>query len=170
MQERKTAAFAVLLIAFSLLACGCSGESKRGKAVLNEQEKAAVREQLAEMKNAVEVISYVREDCPPCEEVMSLFDEVAGIQEKVIHKSYRLDKDNSPAGTSNISLVPATVIQKDKDIGLRFYGVPHEGEFFMLIEAIQRLSTGSPIVSATGLAALLDLRVPINIKIFVSPA
>lgn len=167
--KKSTIFIFILTSMFSILILGCVPGKDRTPSGLGQKEREIVQKQLLDLQNSVEVISFIENDCSTCPQALAFYDEIAIIQNKVTHKSVSLDKNAEDARAYNISRAPAVVIQKGKDLGIRFYGIPSGHEFSTFIETIKRVSEHNPNVSATGVAALLALKVPINIKIFVTP-
>ena len=70
-----------------------------------------------------------------------------------------------------IDKIPALVPLdgRDKDRGIRFYGIPAGYEFTTVIEDILDLSRGGTHLSAATKAELAGLKNDVTIKVFVTP-
>ncbi len=167
---RKKALRGLLLAVTALLgAWGCRSEHEGGK-VLTGKEEQLVREKLGGLSGNVELVSFTAEGNRGGYRVARMGDEIAVLQAKVVHQRRDFNMDADAARAYNIRGVPALVIKKAKDYRLRFYGYPGGYEFPVVIDTIARLDRGKPNLSASGTAALAALRVPVSIKIFVTPS
>jgi thiol-disulfide isomerase/thioredoxin len=157
------------LVLFLVVSCGPRGESDVPLSVLTEREKSFVRENLANMKNEVELISFTGSECPTCNKAEVIYDEIADQAGKVMRQRFRLDSSPAEAEEYGVSRVPAAVLKKGDRANIKFFGLPGGYEFEPFVEGIRSLSEGKPKLSPATVAGLSGLSVPVNIKIFVTP-
>jgi hypothetical protein len=160
-------------MAATLLSAGCrpaerAGEST-GKPVLGEKEIAFATQKLATMRNGVELLSFAPGKIGTTEEEV-FFDQLAAVQPKITRTSRSLEGDAAMARELGISGAPSVIIKRGDNTRLRYFGMPSGYEFAAFLEAVERLSADQPAITAKGAAALADLRVPVNIKVFVTPS
>lgn len=155
-----------LLLSFA----GCRPSREEMPPALTQKEKDLVRDTLSGMQQQVDLVSFSSPAVSGSGPAVYLYDEIAALQKKIVRESYTLEKDGEKARAYGVSMVPAAILKRGTITGLRFLGTPSGFEFPVFIETISRLSTGKPDVSAAGIAALSRLKVPIEIKIFVTPS
>ena len=63
----------------------------------------------------------------------------------------------------------ATVIQAEKDSGIRFYGIPSGYEFTSLLEDIIDVSKGDSGLSEASKALVKEIKQPVHLQVFVTP-
>jgi alkyl hydroperoxide reductase subunit AhpF len=166
-RERFTALVLGASLFCAMTACGPKSSTPyRG---LGEKDRNQVKEQLANMRDPVELVSFTGNDAAG-RQAAGLYDEISALQPKVSRKAYTLEGNRAEARELGISLAPAVVIRKGTLTGLRFYGVPEGYEFPAFLEAIDRLSRDAPALSARTVGTLADLRVPIDFKVFTTPS
>jgi hypothetical protein len=161
------------LMAAALLAAGCRPGEKSGgatgKPVLGEKELAFASQKLASMRDRVELLSFAPGKVGATDEEI-FFDQLAALQPKITRTSRSLETDAAVARDLGIAGAPSVIIKGGDNTRLRYFGMPSGYEFTVFLETIERVSANQPAVTAKGAAALADLRVPVNIKIFVTPS
>jgi len=154
-----------------------TNDTKGGKTMgfLSDKDASTVRERFAkEMVNGVTISVFVQDkqvpgDCDYCDDTALLLEEIAGLTDKIKLKYYKYPTDIEAVAKYGIDMVPAIVLEQDRDLGIRFYGIPAGYEFITLLEGIIDVSRGEPQLSAGILAQLDQVREDVVIKVFVTP-
>jgi glutaredoxin-like protein len=139
-------------------------------ALLNESIRQELETRLTTLSNPVRLINFTQTlECQFCGETRSLLEEVASTSDKITLDVYNFQTDKEQVSKYAIDKIPATVVEGDRDYGIRFYGIPSGYEFSALIDAIERVSerdSGLDDETREKLAALSD---PVYIQVFVTP-
>ncbi|HJS58832.1 MAG TPA: hypothetical protein VKA01_12085 [Vicinamibacteria bacterium] len=107
---------------------------------------------------------------PESENVKRLVEEVAALDPKLSVEpvNFVLDKDRVLA--LGFTRTPAiAVLGKDKDHGIRLYGMPSGYEFGTLIDAILLVSRGDSGLGDDTKAALQAIERPVHVQVFSTP-
>lgn len=78
---------------------------------------------------------------------------------------YNFTADRDVANRYEIDNVPGFLLVGKKNCGVKYYGVPSDFEFRMLMEEIVRVSSGRSGLSSETIGVLQDLSVPIHIEV-----
>ncbi len=161
------------MLAIAVLLAGCGPGKKTGTStgapVLGKKELTFVAEKLATMRDRVELVSFAPTAVGTTNEE-TFFDQLAAAQPKITRTSYSLVGDAATARDLGLSMAPGVILKQGDNTRLRYFGMPSGYEFGVFLEAIERLSSNAPAISAAGVAALAGLRVPVTVKIFVTPS
>lgn len=144
--------------------------------MLEEKIKEQVREMFKELKDPVKLIVFTQDssitlpgrECETCKDNRLLMEEVAGLSDKISIEVYDFMKDKSKVEEYNIDKIPATVVQADKDAGIRIYGLPAGYEFPTLLSAIKTVSTADAGLSDRSKDKIGTLTKPVHIQVFVT--
>ena len=138
--------------------------------LLSEEDKREVQARLVDLKGQVKLIMFTQElECQYCRETQALLEDVASLSDKISLEVYNFVLDKEKAEQYGVDKIPATVVEGEKDYGIRFYGVPSGYEFSSLVEAIKIVSTGESGLTAQTKEALARIDKPIHIQVFVTP-
>ena len=139
-------------------------------ALIKEKERKQLDVIMSVLKNDVKIINFSQEfECAICKMTRELFEEVAGLSDKISMEVRDFVKDAELVRQYNIDKIPATVLVGDRDYGIRFYGVPAGYEFTTLIEDILLISSGNSGLSADVLAELAKVDQPVHIQVMIYP-
>jgi glutaredoxin-like protein len=139
-------------------------------ALLNEEVKEQVRQQLADLAGPVRMMMFTQDfECQYCAETRQLVEEVGELSEQVAVEVYDFVEDKDRADELGVDKIPAVAVIGEEDYGIRFYGIPSGYEFTSLLEAIQTAAAGKPDLSEDTLGALSELSEPVHIQVFVTP-
>ena len=138
--------------------------------LLTKEIKAQVRQALADLTTAVQLIVFTQTlECPFCRETRELLEDIAGLSDHISVQVYNFVNDVQQAEKYGIDKIPALVILGEKDYGIRFYGIPAGYEFTSLIHAIRLVGgVGSQLDQAT-IDELQALSEPVHLQVFVTP-
>jgi glutaredoxin-like protein len=151
--------------------------------ILNKEVVEATRKKFdEELKEKVTIILFTQEpsrlvvpdhlkgqECVFCKETRELLKEVSALSDKIELVVYDFSGDKDKAAEYGIDKIPATIIQGQKDYGLRFFGIPSGYEYASLIEAILDVSKGKTGLSQKTLEALKTIDKDVHIQVFVTP-
>lgn len=145
-------------------------------AVLNEEVKVEVKKILDGLKDSVKLVVFTRDDtitipgqeCPTCKDNEALIQEVASLSEKITMEVYDFVKDKEKVKAYGIERIPVTLVQAEKDFGVRFYGIPAGHEFATLLNAIKIVAESGSDLSAKTIEKLKAISKPVHIQVFVT--
>jgi glutaredoxin-like protein len=140
-------------------------------ALLNEEVKQEVRQQLADLESPVRLVMFTQEfECQFCAETRQLVEEVAEQSDQLKAEIYDFVEDQELAEEYGIDKIPAVaVLSNEEDYGIRFYGIPSGYEFTSLLEAIRRVASGDHGLTEETERFLSQLDEPIQMQVFVTP-
>jgi glutaredoxin-like protein len=138
--------------------------------ILQERDIAAVSAQLSELEKPVKLINFTQEfECQYCRETRWLLEDVSSLSGKLSLEVYNFQLDKEKVAQYKIDKIPATVVEGEKDYGIRFYGVPAGYEFAMLLEDILAISKGSSGLPQYDIERLRAVNQTLHIQVFVTP-
>lgn len=152
--------------------------------LLKEQDRHALRDEFAEMTARVRLLFFTQAlDCETCEITGQILDEVAPLGEKIELVKYNYAIDREKVMQYGIARIPAIAIVRveeepnangetqlrERDYGIRFYGVPAGYEFMSLVGSILDVSFGDSQLSPESRALLAQLTEPTHFQVFTTP-
>lgn len=139
-------------------------------ALLNEQVKEQVKQQLDGLASPVRLVMFTQEfECQYCAETRQLVQEVASLSDQLEAEIYDFVADEQLAEEYGIDKIPAIAVVGEQDHGIRFYGIPSGYEFTSLLEAIQAVARNKPELNDATQAYLAELNEPVHMQVFVTP-
>lgn len=144
--------------------------------LLDDKVKKEVAEAFKNLKNPVKLIVFTRDDsiavpgvdCHTCRDNQLLIDEIAQLSDKITVQYYDFLKDTGPVSEYDVTRIPLTIVQGDKDFGIRLYGIPAGHEFATLLNAIQIVSSVESGLSEETKEKLKKVSKPVHIQVFVT--
>ena len=139
--------------------------------LMTDEVASQLKEEFAQLVGPVRlaVFSQALAD-PESEQVRRLIEELAAIDPRLVVESYNFVLDKEKVEALGIARIPAiAVMGKDKDYGIRFYGLPSGYEFGTLVEAILDVSRGDSGLAEETRAALQELARPVHLQVFSTP-
>jgi glutaredoxin-like protein len=137
---------------------------------IQDKDRTVVKTRFEELDHPVKLINFTQElECMYCAETRKLMEEVTELSDKISLEVYNFVNDKEQVNRYSIDKIPATVIEGDKDYGIRFFGVPSGFEFGTLIESIVMASKGDSGLKPETRAALALLAEPVHLQVFVTP-
>lgn len=137
--------------------------------LLKEEQQSKLRERFKELDGNVKLVVFTQEmECRYCEETRQLMEDLAGLSDKISVEVYDFVSDTDKVEKHKIDKIPATVIEGEKDYGIRFYGIPAGYEFVSLTNTIMAVSRGESGLSEETKAALKKLKDPVHLQVFVT--
>lgn len=144
--------------------------------VLEEKVKEQVKDVVKDLKGTVKLIIFTQEglikipgrECPTCKDNQLLMEEVASLSDKISVEVYDFIKDKDKVEHYKIDKIPATIVESEKDYGIRLYGMPVGYEFSALLNAIKIVSSNNSELSDKTKEKLKTLLKPAHIQVFVT--
>lgn len=143
----------------------------------DEQVTADIKERFAEMVHPVKLVVFSQAlQYPESEEVKRLIEELATLDPRlsVESKNFVIDKDAAEA--LKVHHIPGVAILRagtdgapDIDYGVRFFGLPMQYDFGVLIEGIVDVSKGDAGLDPATREALETLDKPVHLQVFTTP-
>lgn len=138
--------------------------------MLQEREKKLVAEVFKELKNPLKLINFTQElECQFCRETRQLLTEVAGLSDKVSLEVYNFQLDRQKVEEYQVDKIPATVIEGERDYGIRYYGAPVGYEFATLLTDIADVSKGESNLKPETKEALKKIDQKVHLQVFATP-
>lgn len=139
-------------------------------ALLDDSVRDEVTKRFAELTKPVKIINFTQTiECNYCGETRQIMEELAALSDKISLEVYNFVEDKNKARAYGIDKIPATIIQGEKDAGIRFYGIPSGYEFVTLLDDIAMVSKGESGLSEASKEQLATLMSPIHIQVFITP-
>lgn len=137
--------------------------------IINEEQREQLQERFKELDGDVKIIVFTQEnECQYCKETKQLMEDVASLSDKIAIEAYDFAADKDKVEKYMIDKVPATVIEGEKDYGIRFYGIPAGHEFVSLVNSIELVATGESGLSEETKTALGQLKDGLHIQVFIT--
>jgi glutaredoxin-like protein len=138
--------------------------------MLQEREKKLATEVFKELKNPVKLVNFTQElECQFCRETRQLLEEVAALSDKVSLEVYNFQLDKEKAEGYQVDKIPATVIEGEKDYGIRYYGAPFGYEFATLLTDIVDVSKGESGLKPETKEGLRKIDQKVHLQVFATP-
>ena len=128
-----------------------------------------------ELVNPVKLVMFSQEhECQFCAETRQIVEEIAELSPQITHEVFDLVADKAMADMYNVDKIPAIVVLgeeggKEKDYGVRFFGIPSGYEFTSVIEDILDISKGESGLQDKTKDAVADITEPVHLQVFVTP-
>lgn len=144
---------------------------------LDEEVSAQIKERFAELIHPVKIMVFSQTlQHPESEEVLRLVEELCALDERLTLESKNFILDQDDARALRVHHVPGMAIlragaegEADTDYGVRFFGLPMQYDFGVLIDAIVDVSRGEAVLEESTLAALKELARPVHLQVYTTP-
>lgn len=140
--------------------------------MLKDEDKKQIQDRLMDMTDSVKLVFFTQKlagACQYCTETEQLLKEVSGLSEKLELQILNFITDKEQVESYGIDKIPATVIEGNKDYGIRFYGIPAGYEFATFLDVILLVSSGSSGISSNFQKEIQEIQKPVHIQVFVTP-
>jgi len=138
--------------------------------MLGENEIKVVNEVFKGLKNPIKLINFTQElECQFCRETREILTELVGLSDKLSLEVYNFQLDKQKVEQYQIDKIPATVIEGEKDYGIRFYGGPFGYEFATLLMDVVEVSKGETDLKPETKAALKKIDHKVHLQVFATP-
>lgn len=139
-------------------------------AFLKDKDATALRQRFEKLDRPVSIINITQEiEGRYCRETRILLEETAALSDKISLQIYDFQMDKEITEKFNIDKIPATLVMADKDIGIRYYGIPGGYEYATLLESIELVSVDKSPLSKDVLEKIQKIDRDIHIQVFVTP-
>ena len=143
----------------------------------DEEVAGQIKERLSEMVHPVKLVVFSQAlQFPESEEVKRLVEELATLDPRLVVESKNFVIDEADAKALGVHHIPGIAIlragedgAKDVDYGVRFFGLPMEYDFGVLIDGIVDVSKGESGLGPDTLEALKALNKPVHLQVFSTP-
>jgi alkyl hydroperoxide reductase subunit AhpF len=143
----------------------------------NEEVAAQIKERFAEMVHPVKLVVFSQVlEYPESEEVKHLVEELGTLDARVIVEAKNFAIDAALARDLRVDRIPGIAILRagtdgapDHDYGIRFFGLPMQYDFGVLIDGIVEVSKGDSGLDPETLVALKGLTTPVHLQVFSTP-
>ncbi|NWF75555.1 MAG: thioredoxin family protein [Nitrospirae bacterium] len=138
--------------------------------IISNSDKEQLKKLFLSLRNPVKIITFTQEfECNYCQMTRELLHELSELSDKISIEVYDFVKDAEIARSYGIDKIPAIILMRDQDYGIRFYGVPAGYEFTSLVEDIIDISIGNAVLSIASLKELEKVDKPVHIQVLISP-
>ena len=107
--------------------------------------------------------------CDTCYEARQVADQMASLSEQITVEEHNLVLDKDEVSKYQVDQVPVIAVIAERDVGIRYYGVPAGFEVESLVSAIEVVAGLAPAVSASTQSVLDALGRDVRISVFVTP-
>ena len=127
-------------------------------------------DRLASLPAAVRLVFFTQTfGCDTCLPARQVVDQIASLSDQVTVEEYNLVLDKERVAEFGVDRAPAIAVVADRDVGLRYYGVPEGYETASLVDAVVLAAQGDLGLSPESLTAVAAVNRPVDIKVFVTP-
>lgn len=154
-------------------------------ALLRDADRENLQKELSNLQSPVRLVFFTQAlNCEYCGLTKQVLEELAGLSEKIELKEYNLAIDKDAAAQYKIARVPAIAVTRvespkllvtgneqprERDYGIRYYGVPAGYEFAALVGDIFDVSAGESGLTTQTKTALQQLNKPLHLQVFTTP-
>jgi glutaredoxin-like protein len=122
------------------------------------------------MENQVKLINFTQElECHFCRETRGLLEELVELSDQLSLEVYNFQIDKEKVSQYRVDKIPATIIEGDKDYGIRIYGIPFGYEFAALLDVLVSVSRGECGLKLETVELLKELSKPVHLQVLVTP-
>ncbi len=143
----------------------------------DEKVAGEIKERFSEMVHPTKLVVFSQAlQYPESEEVKRLVEELGTLDPRIIVESKNFVIDEAHAKSLGVERIPAIAILRagkdgapDHDYGVRFFGLPMQYDFGVLIDGIVDVSKGESGLEPLTLEALSALPKPVHLQVFTTP-
>lgn len=154
--------------------------------LLKDNDRAAIRKEFERLQNSVKLVFFTQEtDCDTCGITQQILEEVTPLSDKLHLQIIDFAKDKQAVEQYKVKRAPAIAITRvepglliaggssastrERDYGIRFYGVPSGYEFASFLSAILDVSAGDSGLTPQTKSMLAQLKQPLHMQVFTTP-
>lgn len=138
---------------------------------------ADIKERFAELVHPVKLVVFSQAlQHPESEEVKRLVEELVTLDPRLSVESKNFIVDEEAARSLKVHHIPGLAILRageggasDTDYGVRFFGLPMQYDFGVLIDGIVDVSKGESGLDAKVVESLNALSRPVHLQVFTTP-
>lgn len=139
--------------------------------LLSGEDRDYLKGMYAGMSNDVNILFFKSENkelCGFCDDIRSILDELSSLSERIKVTEYSFENDKGKVEEFGIEMAPAMVLMGNKDIGIKYYGIPAGYEFSSLVEDINDIGMNLIVLEDEVKETLNKIDKPVHIKVFVT--
>lgn len=138
--------------------------------ILKDDDRAKLVDIFGSLPNPVSIVMFTQAmECQYCQMTRELLEEVAGLSELISLKVVDFLDGAKQAEAYAVDKIPATIVEGDRDYGIRFYGVPAGYEFTSLIDAIVMVGRRDHGLPSDVVNKLSQVDQPVHMQAMVTP-
>lgn len=138
--------------------------------MLEEKEKRLLTDVFKNLRNPVKLVNFTQElECQFCRETRELLKEVSDLSKQVSLEVYNFQLDKGKVDQYSVDKIPATVIEGEKDYGIRYYGLAAGYEFATLLQDIADVSKKESGLSGEIKDQLQKIDKKVHLQVFTTP-
>ena len=127
--------------------------------LLAEKDRETLSRRFGQLTKPARLVMFTQQfECLSCRSTRELLEETAKLSDKIDLVVYDLVEDKQKAGDYGVELVPAVIVEGERDYGIRFFGAPAGYEFSSLVEDILAVGTDTIPVSPASTEKLAGLK------------
>ena len=107
--------------------------------------------------------------CDTCYEARQVADQMASLSEQITVEEHNLVLDKDEVSKYQVDQVPVIAVVAERDVGIRYYGVPAGFEVESLVSAIEVVAGLAPALSVSAQSVSDALDRDVRISVFVTP-
>lgn len=129
-----------------------------------------IEEAFAHLTHHVTLIYFTEAaECRYCRRERELLAELTDLSHKLHLEVYNFTADRDAVEKYGIDKIPGLIIAGKENYGVRYYGMPSDIEFRMLLDDIMRVSAGDSGLSANTIKSLAKLKQPVHLEVLSTP-
>ncbi|MEO0288934.1 MAG: thioredoxin family protein [candidate division WOR-3 bacterium] len=140
-------------------------------ALLSKEDRDYLKNLYRDMKKDVNILFFRTDDknlCVMCDDIKEILDEMKDLSDKIKVKTYSFEKDVEDVKKYNVKMAPAIVLLSDKDLGVKYYGIPAGYEFSSFVEDINDIGNDFVPLDESIEDDLKSIDKDVHIKVFVT--
>ena len=151
--------------------------------LLKDSDREQLRKEFEQLTNPVKLVFFTQAlNCDYCPLTQQVLEEVVSLSDQIQLQTHNFAIDKEPVFEYKIARVPAIAVARvetqvvdgkeqarDRDYGIRYYGVPSGFEFGSLVSDILDVSRGESGLSEQSKAELKKLTEPLHLQVFTTP-
>lgn len=138
---------------------------------LTLKDLRSLEQALAKLRADVTIVYFTEEtNCRHCRKEHELLADMVESSHKLHLEVYNVAEDRTVADKYGVDKVPGLVLLGQKDYGIRYYGMPSDFEFGMLLEDIVRVSLGDSGLSPETREKIKNLKAPLHLEVMTTSA
>lgn len=138
---------------------------------LTPKDLKSLEQTLAKLQAQVTIVYFTEQvNCRHCRQERRLLAELADLSHKLELEVYNFTADRDVAREYGVDKVPGLVLVGQQDYGVRYYGMPSDFEFRMLLEDMVRVSSADSGLSPESKKRLSGLNARAHLEVLTTPA
>lgn len=139
--------------------------------MLRDRDKRFLKSKFeSQLRENVKLVVFTQEfECEYCAKVRVLAEELASLSDKITVEVYDSQSDRNLAEKWRVDKIPALLVFREKEYGIRFFGVPSGYEFMTLVDDIIDVSRRTSRLNPSVEEKVQAINEPVHIQVFVTP-